>query len=263
MEAREAPQQFRLDRAGSFAALREWRYQFEAKTSSPLFAESVAVNDRPEAVNGLLSISHFLNVICADVRTAEKSSVGFTAVVNYVRNWISNARRFNLIPKLCDSLTWCEGRNVTHVNALISWGLTAVFHSGVGLKAFSAWQVVGIEYIELYGAKGKVCSKRTLIAFPTLFQVFQDRQQSTARQKGLDNNRPKHPIPENRHGLLCGEIALLSLIGVTGLRLGYYALRNGVDARNIGKTIAWAIVWVCLTAVIGYGSIVGLPDNIQ
>ena len=127
----------------------------------------------------------------------------------------------------------------------ISRSLTAVrplnLHFGVGFARFPYKFV-----------KAQIGSELSLRAFPILLQVLEQGDERSAREKSLQHNSTKHPVGKDRHGLLRREIALLTLLGVAGLRLGYRALREAVDAPNIFQTIAWAIGWIGLTAVGGY-----------
>lgn len=105
---------------------------------------------------------------------------------------------------------------------------------------------------------GHVSSKLDFRSAPILPQIFNQSYERARRQSGLQNHRPKHPVSENRHRLLRGEIALLALIGITGLGLGYRAFNKAVDAGNVSKAVAWAVCWIVLTAIGAYGLIVAI-----
>lgn len=121
----------------------------------------------------------------------------------------------------------------------------------------------GVEPMNYFGIDRNICAQLSFRASSVLPKVFYQGEEGSRRQKSLSNDRPKHPIPKNRHGLLGSEIALLALLGVAGLGLGYQALRKGIDARGVGKSVTWAVMWVGLTAVGAYGLVMALLGSIN
>lgn len=107
-------------------------------------------------------------------------------------------------------------------------------------------------------AEINIGSELSFSTIPVLPQVLHKSYERSARQGRLQDHRPEHPISKNRHGLLGSQIALLALIGVAGLGLGYQAFNRAVDSRHISKTVAWAIGWVGLSAIGAYGLVMAL-----